>query len=49
VCLETPEPFYGVGLWYEDFSETSDEQVLALLAQARAGRSPSLAPDLRTR
>ena len=35
VCLETPEPFYGVGVWYEDFSETSDEQVLALLAEAR--------------
>jgi putative phosphoribosyl transferase len=39
ICLETPDPFYGVGVWYEDFSETSDEQVLALLAQARVVRS----------
>ena len=39
VCVETPEPFFGVGVWYEDFSQTSDEQVLALLAQARVVRS----------
>jgi len=31
VCLETPEPFYAVGQWYTDFSQTSDEQVEALL------------------
>lgn len=34
VCLHTPEPFYGVGQWYIDFSQTSDEEVLALLASA---------------
>jgi predicted phosphoribosyltransferase len=34
VCAETPEPFYGVGLWYEDFSQTTDEEVHDLLAQA---------------
>ena len=33
VCLRMPEPFYGVGQWYEDFSQTSDEEVQALLAQ----------------
>ena len=33
VCLTTPEPFYAVGLWYEDFSETSDEEVRDLLRQ----------------
>jgi predicted phosphoribosyltransferase len=27
VCASTPEPFYGVGAWYEDFSQVSDEQV----------------------
>jgi len=27
VCLRTPEPFQAVGLWYEDFSQTSDEEV----------------------
>lgn len=36
VCLHTPEPFYGVGQWYIDFSQTSDEEVLALLASAAA-------------
>ena len=34
VCAQTPEPFYGVGLWYEDFSQTTDEEVHDLLAQA---------------
>jgi predicted phosphoribosyltransferase len=31
VCLATPEPFQAVGLWYRDFSQTSDEEVRALL------------------
>jgi len=31
VCLMTPEPFHAVGLWYEDFSQTSDEEVRQLL------------------
>jgi len=34
VCAMTPEPFYGVGRWYEDFSQTTDEEVRALLEQA---------------
>lgn len=34
VCAITPEPFYAVGLWYEDFSQTTDEEVRALLARA---------------
>jgi putative phosphoribosyl transferase len=34
VCAVTPEPFWAVGLWYEDFSQTSDEEVRALLQQA---------------
>ena len=37
VCLRTPEPFYAVGLWYEDFSQTTDEEVRALLEQPAAG------------
>jgi len=32
VCAETPAPFYAVGNWYEDFSQTSDEEVRELLA-----------------
>lgn len=34
VCAMTPEPFYGVGRWYEDFSQTTDEEVRALLEEA---------------
>lgn len=35
VCALTPEPFYAVGLWYHDFSQTSDEEVHDLLERAR--------------
>jgi putative phosphoribosyl transferase len=35
VCLLTPEPFFAVGMWYRDFSETTDEDVRAALAEAR--------------
>jgi len=35
ICATTPEPFRAVGLWYEDFSQTSDDEVRALLARAR--------------
>jgi putative phosphoribosyl transferase len=34
ICAATPEPFYGVGLWYDDFSQTSDAEVRDLLARA---------------
>lgn len=33
-----PEDFYGVGQWYEDFSQTTDDEVRQLLAQAAATR-----------
>jgi putative phosphoribosyl transferase len=38
VCLHTPEPFYAVGLWYDDFSQTTDEEVRELLARAALER-----------
>ncbi len=38
VCAETPEPFHAVGLWYEDFSQTSDTEVHELLERARRAR-----------
>ena len=38
VCEMTPQPFNAVGLWYEDFSQTTDEEVRALLERAEAGR-----------
>jgi putative phosphoribosyl transferase len=31
VCAITPDPFYAVGLWYEDFGQTSDAEVRELL------------------
>jgi len=34
VCLEMPEPFYGVGQFYDDFSQVSDEEVMELLDRA---------------
>ncbi|MCU1335606.1 MAG: putative phosphoribosyl transferase [Bryobacterales bacterium] len=34
VCAETPDPFYAVGAWYEDFSQTSDDEVRELLERA---------------
>lgn len=36
VCPHTPDQFYAVGLWYQDFSPTSDEQVHNLLESARS-------------
>jgi putative phosphoribosyl transferase len=35
VCLATPEPFIAVGLHYGDFDQTTDEEVVALLARRR--------------
>lgn len=34
VCAVTPEPFYAVGLWYEDFEQTTDEEVRTLLERS---------------
>jgi predicted phosphoribosyltransferase len=38
VCAVTPAPFYAVGNWYEDFSQTSDEEVRELLELAAEQR-----------
>ncbi len=40
VCAVTPEPFRGVGLWYKDFSQTTDEEVRELLERARQNIAP---------
>jgi putative phosphoribosyl transferase len=37
VCFATPEPFMAVGRFYDDFAQTTDEEVRELLAAARAG------------
>lgn len=56
VCAITPEPFHAVGLWYDDFGQTSDEEVRELLEDARAsgtattprrGMAPDAASELR--
>src|SRR5215216_1650489 len=38
ICAVTPEPFQAVGLWYKDFSQTTDEEVRDLLARAAMAR-----------
>jgi putative phosphoribosyl transferase len=43
VAVIVPEEFYGVGQWYEDFSQTTDEEVSELLKQANQ-RAQSLSP-----
>jgi putative phosphoribosyl transferase len=41
ICHATPEPFMAVGRFYDDFSQTTDEEVRELLAAARAGEATS--------
>jgi putative phosphoribosyl transferase len=41
VCAVTPEPFYAVGLWYEDFTQTTDDEVHDLLERARHVVAPA--------
>ncbi len=38
ICLSTPPSFYAVGQWYEDFRQTSDEEVTSLLEKAERER-----------
>jgi putative phosphoribosyl transferase len=35
VCPMTPWPFFSIGEWYEDFSQTPDEEVVELLDKAK--------------
>jgi len=44
VCDMTPDPFYAVGLWYEDFSQTTDDEVRDILKKA-AHAIPSAVGD----
>jgi len=38
VCLETPPAMSSIGEWYDDFGQTTDEEVVSLLRQATEGR-----------
>jgi predicted phosphoribosyltransferase len=40
ICPFTPEPFRAVGLWYADFSQTTDDEVRRLLALANIAARP---------
>ena len=44
VCVTSPEPFWAVGTWYHDFSQTSDAEVRQLLA-AGPGAAEDLHPE----
>lgn len=41
VCVATPSPFFAIGEFYGDFSQTGDDEVLSLLAEARGARPPA--------
>jgi erythromycin esterase-like protein/predicted phosphoribosyltransferase len=41
VCLRTPADFQSVGTWYDDFSQTSDDDVRALLQRSRQAPPPA--------
>ena len=40
ICAETPDPFHAVGIWYDDFRPTSDEEV-----QAAMRATPAALPE----
>jgi predicted phosphoribosyltransferase len=40
ICAVAPKPFYAVGAWYQDFSQTTDEEVQILLDEAAATFRP---------
>jgi putative phosphoribosyl transferase len=45
VSVACPEDFYAVAMWYDDFGQVSDEQVISLLEQSRAHfKNPSESP-----
>jgi putative phosphoribosyl transferase len=46
ICLELPELFYSVGSWYENFQQTSDEEVIELLADSRKLRSEIVSKEI---
>jgi putative phosphoribosyl transferase len=49
VCVEAPEPFYGVGQFYSDFSQVSDEEVNELLDPAARENAGEAGSDAATR
>jgi putative phosphoribosyl transferase len=39
ICVDVPEPFFAVGEWYRDFTQTTDKEVTALLRESAEARS----------
>jgi predicted phosphoribosyltransferase len=39
VCAFTPEPFEAVGAWYQDFRQTTDDQVREFLGRSRVAQA----------
>jgi putative phosphoribosyl transferase len=39
ICAKAPEPFYGVGYWYENFPQNTDEEVIELLEKSLREKS----------
>ncbi|HEU4620478.1 MAG TPA: erythromycin esterase family protein [Gammaproteobacteria bacterium] len=48
ICAITPTPFYGVGRWYEDFSQTTDQEVRDLLAPRQPREERETTPSAPT-
>ena len=40
VCVESPEPFFAIGQWYDDFTQTTDDQVVRLLHASGRTEAP---------
>jgi putative phosphoribosyl transferase len=43
ICAVTPEPFWAIGQWYRNFSQTTDEEVRELLRRAADHSQPKAA------
>lgn len=48
ICLEAPEVFHAVGIWYEDFSPTEDHEVRRLIARAAQWRGEAAQATTRS-
>ena len=44
ICARTPEPFSAVGLWYADFSQTTDTEVQLLVREHASRRGVAVRP-----
>lgn len=46
ICLETPEGFFSVGSWYENFEQTTDEEVVQFLIESRKQEDKIVAKEI---